>query len=216
MLKLLGRASSANVQKVAWALAETQVPFERSDVGGAFGGNREAAYLRLNPNGTIPTLMDDSDDAIVWESNTILRFLANRMNWSGLYPAVPDATARAEVERWMDWQLGTFNAGITPLFQALVRTPAERRDPVLIEQHRQRAAAAMVLLDGELARRFIDRGPFICGQALTLADIALGPQVRRWFELPVERPDLAALARWYAGLCKRPAFGAQVLSVPMV
>lgn len=215
MLRLLGRASSANVQKVTWALAEMDVPFERTDVGGAFGGNRDAAYLKLNPSGTIPTLVDDSDGAVVWESNTILRFLANRLRWSALYPASADAAARAEVERWMDWQLGTFNSSITPLFQTLVRTPSEQHQPAQIEQHRMRAANAMALLDGVLARSLINRSLFVCGGALTLADIALGPQVRRWFELSIERPELTALARWYAGLCERQAFRNHVLSVPM-
>ena len=215
MLKLLGRATSANVQKVAWALAEMDVAFERTDIGGAFGGNSEAPYLKLNPTGTIPTLVDEGDGAVVWESNTILRFLANRLNWSALYPALPDAAARADVERWMDWQLGTLNPGITPLFQALVRTPAAQQQPTSIEQHRQRTAAAMTLLDGVLARRFADRGPFVCGEAFTLADIALGPQVRRWYELPVLRTELPALARWYEHLTHREAFRTHVLSVPM-
>ena len=215
MLKLLGRASSANVQKVAWALAEMEVPFARSDIGGPFGGNRAADYLRLNPHGTVPTLIDDRDGKVVWESNTILRYLANRMNWSALYPAPSDAPARADVERWMDWQLASLNPAITPLYQSIQRTPPEQRQPALIEQHRQRTVAALASLDAALALGSAAGGEYLCGSGLTLADVALGPQVRRWFDLPVERAPLPALTRWYEQLCERAAFCAQVLAIPM-
>ena len=100
MLKVLGRASSSNVQKVMWCLAELALPSERLDVGGAFGGNREEAYLQLNPNGVVPTLIDG--DQVVWESNTILRYLGNTRG-AGLYPEQPQR--RSDVECWMDWQL---------------------------------------------------------------------------------------------------------------
>src|SRR5436309_15357137 len=58
MLKIWGRATSSNVQKVLWCCAELDIPFERVDVGGPFGGNRDAEYLRLNPNGLVPTVKD--------------------------------------------------------------------------------------------------------------------------------------------------------------
>ena len=208
MLKVLGRATSSNVQKVVWALDEMDVEYERSDIGGSFGGNREADYLRLNPNGLIPTLIDG--DAVVWESNTILRYLANRFGWSALYPGASHALARSEVECWMDWQQTSLNPGIGPLFVSIIRTPPSQRDAALIEQHRERTLQALRVLDAALARRFAD-GPFVCGEAFTLADIALGPQVHRWFELPIERDELPALARWHEKLRHRPAFARHVM-----
>src|SRR3546814_16534461 len=83
-----------------WCAAELGVPVERIDVGGKFGGNKESAYLKLNPNGVVPTLIDRA--TVVWESNTILRYLCNTTPGT-LYPAA--APERQEVERWMDWQL---------------------------------------------------------------------------------------------------------------
>lgn len=201
MLKVLGRASSSNVQKVMWCLAELGQSCERVDVGGKFGGNKEADYLRLNPNGVVPTLIDG--DSVVWESNTILRYLGNRFE-SPLYPW--DARQRAEIERWMDWQLGTLNAGITPLYQSIVRTPREQRRADVIEAHRQATENWLRVLEQALRQR-----PFVASLSFTLADIALGASVYRWFELPIERPQMPALHDWYKRMQQRPAFRDHVM-----
>ena len=201
MLKVLGRASSSNVQKVMWCLAELALPSERLDYGGGFGGNREETYLRLNPNGVVPTLIDG--EHVVWESNTILRYLGNTLG-EDLYPRQPER--RSEVECWMDWQLGTLNNGITPLFQSIARTPADQRRPELIEQHRAATARWMSLLDTALAQR-----EFVAGSALSLADIALGPSVYRWFELSVARPQQPHLRAWFERMAKRSGYRAHVM-----
>ncbi|QPN33102.1 glutathione S-transferase [Diaphorobacter sp. JS3051] len=201
MLKVLGRSSSSNVQKVMWCLAELSLPSERVDVGGAFGGNREVSYLRLNPNGVVPTLIDGNH--VVWESNTILRYLGNTRG-EFLYPQQP--ARRSEVECWMDWQLGTLNNGITPLFQSIVRTPMDQRRPEVIEQHRAATARWMSLLDTALAQ-----SAFVAGSELSLADIALGPSVYRWFELPVERPEHPHLLAWLERMSQRPGFRTHVM-----
>ena len=201
MLKVLGRSSSSNVQKVMWCLAELSLPNERVDVGGAFGGNREETYLRLNPNGVVPTLIDGIH--VVWESNTILRYLGNKWGES-LYPRQP--ARRSEVDCWMDWQLGTLNNGITPLFQSIVRTPMDQRRPEVVEQHRAATARWMSLLDEALGQR-----EFVAGPTLSLADLALGPSVYRWFELPVERPRQPHLRAWFERMAKRPGFLTHVM-----
>lgn len=201
MLKVLGRSSSHNVQKVMWCLAELGLACERVDIGGPYGGNRDAAYLALNPHGVVPTLLDG--ETVVWESNTILRYLCSR-HPGRLYP--PEAVPRSEVERWMDWQLGTLAPAIVPLYQAIVRTLPERRDAGAIEAHRSRTAAAIARLDAALADR-----AFVAGSALTLADICLGPSAYRWFALPIRRDETPALRRWYETLTQRPAYRDHVM-----
>ncbi len=59
MLKIWGRNTSSNVQKVIWALAEMKLPFERIDVGGAFGKTKDPFYLAMNPNSLVPTLEEE-------------------------------------------------------------------------------------------------------------------------------------------------------------
>src|SRR3979490_3583274 len=77
MIKIWGRNTSSNVQKVMWAIGEMRLPHQRIDVGGAFGKNNEAAYLAMNPNGLVPTL-EEEDGFTLWESNSIVRYLAGK------------------------------------------------------------------------------------------------------------------------------------------
>ena len=112
MLKILGRKNSSNVQKVLWCCGELDVPFEREDYGGEFGKTCDAAYLAMNPNARIPTIIDD--DLVLWESNSILRYLANKHDDGKLYPKDPGERARGE--RWMDWQLAVLRDAIHPVF----------------------------------------------------------------------------------------------------
>src|SRR3546814_14715435 len=76
MLRLLGRRTSANVQKVTWLLTELGIAFQMDDVGGEFGGNRTPEYLRRTPNGVVPALIDA--DTSVWEPTPHLRYIPNR------------------------------------------------------------------------------------------------------------------------------------------
>lgn len=203
MLQLLGRRTSSNVQKVLWLLAELSLPYERRDVGGPFGGNRDADYLRLNPNGVVPTLLDG--ETVVWESNTILRYLANRVGSSPLYPIEP--AARSYCEMWMDWQLSTLSPTITPLYISLIRTRPTERDAEYEAVLAQHARARFCILNQRLAER-----PFLAGDRLTLADVALGVYAYRWFNLDVERgAELPNLRRWYERLAERPAFRTHVM-----
>src|SRR5262249_24988599 len=117
MLKILGRNNSINVQKVMWAIGELGVPHERLDGGGAFGRNKEPDYLAMNPNGLVPTLQED-DGFILWESNTIVRYLAAKHGAGTLEPK--DRHERALASQWMDWQYTVAAPAIFDLFWGLV------------------------------------------------------------------------------------------------
>jgi glutathione S-transferase len=201
MLKIWGRNTSSNVQKVLWCCSELDIPFERVDLGGPFGGNRDPEYLRLNPNGLVPTIQDG--DLILWESNTICRYLATTHGQAGggerLYPSAP--RARALVERWMDWQLSTAGPPMGQLLFGLVRTRPEQRDPAAIEAARRRALVAWTLADEALEGR-----SYLAGNDLTLAEIVLGTLVYRWHAFPIERPPLKNLQAWYERMRQRPGF----------
>ncbi|MFM0741737.1 glutathione S-transferase [Paraburkholderia xenovorans] len=203
-LTVLGRSTSSNVQKVMWLLGEIDRESVRVDVGGVFGGNHDAAYLLKNPNGVVPTLIHG--DHVVWESNTILRYLANVFGASSFYPA--DPAGRAGVERWMDWQLSTLGPANTLLYQSIVRTPPEQRASELIEPHRARNAALFLMLDQALSSQ-----RFIAGDGFTLADISIGALAHRWFRLPIARPHYAHLQRWYEEMCGRAPFHKHIVSI---
>lgn len=199
MIKIWGRANSVNVQKVLWCCDELVLPFERVDAGGKFGHLDDAAYLAMNPNGKVPTIQDGN--FVLWESNSILRYLAMQYGPSSLlYPNEPKV--RAGIERWLDWSIGTLAPAERPLFLALVRTPAEQRDAAKIEADLANTAAQWTLLDQHLQGRF-----FLENERFSLADIVLGALARRWYGLEgVERPTLPNLDRWYQRLAQRQGF----------
>jgi glutathione S-transferase len=201
MLKIWGRITSSNVQKVLWCCAELDIPYERIDLGGPFGGNRDPEYLALNPNGLVPTVQDG--ELIMWESNTICRYLATTRGGERLYPK--DPAARTQVERWMDWQLSTAAPPMGILLAGLVRTRPEARDHAAIEAARIRATAAWTIAEDALADR-----PYLAGRELSLAEIVLGTLVYRWHAFPIERPPLKNLKAWYERLRERSGFKAHI------
>lgn len=203
MLTIYGRTNSANVQKVLWCLGELDVPYERIDAGLAHGRNTEPWYLVLNPNGRVPLLVDGAFS--LWESNTIVRYLASKHGMGTLCPS--SLEARALAERWMDWQLSTLAAPVSIVFQALYRTPPERRDSAAIERQMREANRALGLLEAHLAQN-----TFLAGEEFTMGDIAVGTMVHRWLEMSgIERAPLPAAHAWRARLAERPAFRTHVM-----
>ncbi len=199
MRRLWGRANSSNVMKVIWLLEELSLPYERIDVGGPFGRTHDAAYVAMNPNSVVPTL-EEEDGFTLWESNVILRYLATvHAGGAALWPADPQA--RADIDRWMDWQHTILGAPMTTVFQGMVRTPPEQRNMGAIDAAMVQLGQAWALLD-----RQVQAHGFVAGPAFTLADIPLGVHVHRWFSLTLERPDLPHLRTWYERLLARPAY----------
>lgn len=199
MLTIWGRANSVNVQKVLWCCDELVLPFQRIDAGLQFGRVNEPEYVALNPNAKVPTLVDGN--FVLWESNSILRYLAMEYGPSSLlYPAEPKV--RALIERWLDWSIGTLAPAERPLFQALVRTPPEKRDMAKVADDLDQVAALWKLLDHHLQGRF-----FLENERFSLADIVIGGFARRWFGLEgIERPALPNLERWYQRISQREGF----------
>jgi len=196
MLKIWGRISSINVRKVVVVAQELGVPFERIEAGGAFGVVKTPEFLARNPNGLIPLLEDDQVE--LWESNAIVRYLCARHAPDTLYPlALP---ARFDAERWMDWQQTTLNRAGRDAFIQLIRTPADKRDPRLLERSVAATESLFALLDRQLADR-----AYICGERFTMADIPLGCEAHRWFNLPRTHASWPHVERWYAALRARPA-----------
>ena len=196
MMHIWGRLSSINVRKVVWAAQETGAPFQRTDAGAAFGVVQTPEYLRMNPNGLVPVLQDG--DFTLWESNVIVRYLATRFPDSDLMPA--SLALRFEAEQWMDWQQTTFNGAGRDAFIQWIRTPADQRQPDLIQRSVQAMAPLLQLLDQRFAQR-----TYMLGDHFSMADIPLGCEIHRWFGLPQPRAALPHLERWYAALCARPA-----------
>jgi glutathione S-transferase len=192
-MKLLGRKTSGNVQKVMWLLEELKMPYTREDYGRQFNNNTQTPeYLSMNPNAKVPTLVDG--DLVIWESNTILRYVASKAK-SALYPADPGK--RTHVERWMDWQLAALNGPYLAMFKDSKLEP-EKRSPDFAAQQKD-LGAQLSILDKAMKT-------WVAGDELTIADICLGPIVYRCLRFPIELPALPNLKRWDAAVSSREAF----------
>jgi glutathione S-transferase len=207
MLKIWGRNTSSNVQKVIWALGELKLPFDRIDVGGAFGKTKDAPYLAMNPNSLVPTL-EEEDGFILWESNSIVRYLAAKHANRTLEPA--DLKTRALAQKWMDWQLSVMGPAITPVFWGLIRTPADKRDASAIAAAKEKTIAAAKIMDAQLGKT-----QYLAGNEFSYGDIPVGIMIYRYMQLIPERPATPNLDRWYAAISSRAAFKEQVASVPL-
>lgn len=207
MLKIWGRNTSSNVQKVIWALGEMKLPFDRIDVGGAFGKTKDPSYLAINPNSLVPTL-EEEDGFTLWESNSIVRYLAAKHADRTLEPA--DLKTRALAQKWMDWQLSVLGPAITPVFWGLIRTPPEKRDAGAIAGAKDRTVAAARIMDAQLGKT-----QYLAGNEFSYGDIPVGIMIYRYVQLIPERPATPNLDRWYAAISSRPAFKEQVAAVPL-
>jgi glutathione S-transferase len=202
MITLLGKPTSINVRKVLWLCAELDLPVDLQPWGSGLRDTQLPAFLALNPNGQVPVLREPgaTSDFVLWESNTICRYLAAREQRTDLLPTAP--RKRAIVEQWMDWQATDLNTAWRYIFMALVR-----EDPAYADKSAMQASVAswnrhMTVLDAQLARS----GAFVAGERFTLADIVLGLSTCRWQLAPIERPQLAAVAAWQARLAARKGY----------
>lgn len=196
MYTVLGRGTSGNVQKVCWLLEELGQPYSREDYGRQFNNTQTEAYLKLNPNGKVPTLVDG--EVVVWESNTILRYVCNKLpGGSPLYPA--DPVARTEVERWMDWQLASLNAPYLAVFRE-AKKKEEERGASFAADVKELSAQLEILEKGTVGR------PWLAGANLSLADFCLGPVIDRALGFPVTLPSLPSLRAWREKLVARDGY----------
>jgi glutathione S-transferase len=198
MLRILGRASSINVRKVLWTCEELQIPFQREDWGSGFKSTQSAEFLALNPCAMVPVIQDG--DFTLWESNTIIRYLAAQYDGAQLYPA--EAKARARVDQWIDWQASELNRSWSYAFMSLVRQSSDYQDKNALADGIEQWSTTMGILDRQLEKT----GAYVSGEAFSLADIPIGLSVNRWFETPLAHPDYAAVRAYYERLSQREGF----------
>jgi len=196
-LTLWGRASAFNVQKVLWLLRELGLTFDHLQVGGVHGGLDAPEFLRMNPHGRVPVLRDG--DTVVWESHSVLRYLAARYGSEAVWPA--DPADRSRVDRWMDWSLASLQPAFMRLFWGYFRTPPELWDRARLEPASEECARCFALLDGELKER-----AFVAGPAFSLADIPAGTALYRYFGMGLNVPRHPHVDAWYARLGDREPY----------
>lgn len=203
VLKVWGRRSSLNVQKVMWLVGELGIACEHIPAGGDYGGLDTPGFRAMNPHGRVPVIKDG--DVVVWESHAILRYLAATYSPGRFWAESP--AERSGVDRWMEWSHASLQPDfLMGVFWGYYRTPEHLRDTSALARSIARCTAHMRLLDEILADR-----PFLAGDALTLADIPAGTALYRYFGLDIDRPTVPNVESWYARLQARPAYRARVM-----
>lgn len=198
MIKILGKTSSINVRKVLWTCEEAGLEYQQEDYGSGFASTQTDAFRAMNPNEMVPVLIDG--DFVLWESNSICRYLARIAGRTDLLPV--DAQACAHVEHWMDWQATEFNNAWRYVFPALVRKNPAYNDQQSIEAGIKEWNHCIGIVDQQLEKT---QG-WVAGDNFSLADIVLGLSVNRWKMTPFEHPQFPALEAWFARLNQREAF----------
>ena len=210
VMKLWGRPSSGRTQKVLWTLAEIGIDFEFILASAQMGPGGHVAkgnqpygvvdtpeYRARKPNGRIPTI--DDDGFVLWESNSIVRYLAMQYAPDLLYGS--DIKTFASASRWTDWENNELLPPQHEMAMHLIRLPEEKRDAGVLAQACAKFARAMNIADEQLART-----RYIAGERFTYGDIPLGLRVHRWNVLGLARETPPNVARWYAEIKARPAF----------
>ena len=202
MVKVWGRRTSFNVQKVMWLVGELGLDHQRINVGGAFGGLDHPDFRAMNLHGRIPVI--DDGGTVIWESHSIIRYLAAHYAAGTIWPK--DPAVRSLADRWMDWMLATLQPDFMELFWAFYRTPDDQRNWPRIQDAMARCARHYRLLDEQLATR-----SYLAGNHLTLADVAVGTSLYRYFALEIDRPSVPYVEAWYGRLAKRTAYHRHVM-----
>jgi glutathione S-transferase len=203
MLKVWGRRSSFNTQKVLWLVDELGLEHEHIPAGGSFGRLDDPAFRAMNPHGRVPVVEDG--DAVVWESHACLRYLAAKYGRGSFWD--DDPAKRTAIDGWMDWsQTALQPAFLNGIFWGYYRTPEAQRNWPAINRNLARCTEYFGLLDGMLKAR-----PFLLGDRLSLADIPIATSLYRYFELDIERPALPNVSAWYGRLQQRPAYRKHVM-----
>lgn len=202
MIKLWGRANAYNVQKVMWALNELNLTYEQIDVGSNPGDLETESFKQLNPHSRIPVLVDN--DAVIWQSNTIIRYLINMYGSNDFATTSP--IQQSHIERWMDWELATLQPDFIDLFWGFYRTTEANRDDTKIEYHRERCSDHIRQLDQQLETQ-----PYLAGETFSIADICCATSLYRYFEMGIEVDKPKNLMSWYDRMASRPAYRKSIM-----
>jgi len=199
MIKVWGRLSSSNVQVVLWCLSELDLVYSRSDAGFIYGVVDTDEYRAINPNGTVPTIKD-ADNAPLWESGAILRYLASRYGPDEFWPK--DPSKRSLIDQWAEWSKVQIALNFTsPIFWQAVRVKPERRNTELVKKNVDTLSKYLYIADQRLSKY-----TYLAGDHFTLADIQFAHCLYRYFNIDIPREKLIHLDRYYALISERAAY----------
>lgn len=204
MLVLWGRPTSSNVKKVLWTLEEIGLDYQYVKAGGAYGGLHTPEFLALNPNGLVPTIKDG--ELVLWESNTIVRYLAARYGKGVLW--IEDCGKRAAAEKWMDWTMGTLFEPYKDFLMHTIRLAPDERDPQKVTASVAEFEKGLKVLDYGLKKQ-----PYLSGDSLGIGDIVAGVFIYYYYTMDLPRTKtFSNIETWYKKLQTRPGYIKHVMT----
>ncbi len=203
----LYEAPMSSATPVVHALFELDIPWERKTLDLTKGDQRKPEFLRLNPNGKVPTLVIDGTP--MFEALAIMQYLGDRFGVERkLWPAADDP-ARIEAMSWSTWAYVSYGSAIYRLLQSEnERLPKELHNSAQARRAREDLASLLTILDQRLADK-----QYVLGNDFSLADVIVGNVViwGTFCNIPVT--DYRNVASWISRIQARPAF-AQVMPPP--
>lgn len=197
MIRLYHFWMSGNAREVRIVLAEKGLEYESAIVDVMKGETRTPEFLRLNPFGKVPVLVDG--EVTLYEASIINEYLDEQYPDPPLMPMTP--AARARVRETIYWATQHIHANLGPVLVETLLKPEPQRDQEMIAKRRSAIAAAVARLDARLGD-----GPYLCG-GFSLADAALAPHVSALGMIGLG-PDPAhpRFNAWVERLRARPSF----------
>jgi glutathione S-transferase len=193
-MRLYHHPYSFNARRAVMTALHLDAPVELVFVDLQKGEQRQPQFLKLNPNHKVPVLEDDG--FLLWESHAIMQYLADKTPRQTVYPT--ETRARADVNRWLFWCSQHLSPAISILnwehaIKGLIGLGAA--DPAEVRRGEQLVRDFGGILDAHLAGR-----DWICGNSLSLADIAIAAPLAATVPAKLPVTDLSNLQRWFAGM----------------
>ncbi len=204
MLTILGRKSSANVQKVHWICHEGNVQFQAVNIGGKFKGHETDEFKKINPNSTIPVLKDD--DFYIYESNAIIKYISVKFD----IIQNNDSQLEALNNQWLDWSSLVFGLPCAIYTAHTLLLPRDKRNNVMAKEAKDKIYSIFKILNTQLSKN-----SFILENKINLADISIGCWLNRCKVLEIDFSSYNSLSNWFLKLSERQAFKKAVETAPM-
>ena len=203
-IKIYGRLSSANVQKINWFCEYANISVINLNYGGVHGKTQTTEFKDMNPNSRVPVL--DDDNFILYESNAILRYLSQKFD----ILVEEKKEISGKIDQWIDWGSFTFAAPCSLLTAHKLSLPHDQRDELIAEKAKNDIFSLLNILNNHLVKK-----DFIVDEKFSLADIPLGIWCHRCVNLKISFDNFQNINNWYIKLKEMNSFQNTVLSAPL-
>ena len=203
-IKIYGRLSSANVQKINWFCEYANINVINLNYGGIHGKTQTTEFKVMNPNSRVPVL--DDDNFILYESNAILRYLSKKFD----ILVEEQKEISAKIDQWIDWGSFTFASPCSLLTAHKLSLPHDQRDELIADKAKNDIFSLLNILNFHLAKK-----DFIVDEKFSLADIPLGIWCHRCVNLEISFDNFPNINNWYIKLKKMNSFQNTVASAPL-